>query len=92
MLDAGLLLGVAGGCGWAMCCCAVCCVLWREYQWTYRYVEMGLCWSDLQDEAMCPLVIAGKRQKVEGSGEKLCVKHMIKVDDVRLREQEREQR
>ena len=91
MLDAGLLLGVAGGCGWAMCCCAV-CVLWREYQWTYRYVEMGLCWSDLQDEAMCPLVIAGKRQKVEGSGEKLCVKHMIKVDDARLREQEREQR
>ena len=79
----GLREGVAGLCV---------AVLWREYQWTYRYVEMGLCWSDLQDEAMCPLVIAGKRQKVEGSGEKLCVKHMIKVDDARLREQEREQR
>lgn len=48
--------------------CAACCVLWRKCQWPYSCVGAGLCWSDLQDEAMCPLFIAGKRQKAEVRG------------------------
>lgn len=37
---------------------------------------------------MCPLFIAGKRQKEDGRGAKICVKHMIKVDGARCESRE----